>query len=79
MPGCRGNYVPLGSQSQPAATHTPVELLAARALPAKINQNSISGAHPGTPINVMQLRSGEDPELRNTLKNASYQGGRAAN
>ena len=35
MPGCRGNYVPLGFQSQPAATHTPVELLAARALPAK--------------------------------------------
>ena len=30
-------------------------------------------------IYVMQLRSGEDPELRNTLKNASYQGGRAAN
>ena len=37
MPGCRGNYVPLGFQSQPAATHTGVELLAARALPAKIN------------------------------------------
>ena len=35
MPGCRGNYVPLGFQSQPAATHAPVELLAARALPAK--------------------------------------------
>ena len=30
------------------------------------------------PINVMQLRSGKDPELQNTLKNASYQGGRAA-
>ena len=29
-------------------------------------------------ICVTQLRSGEDPELRNTLKNASYQGGRAA-
>ena len=28
---------------------------------------------------VMQLGSGEDPELQNTLKNASYQGGRAAN
>ena len=27
---------------------------------------------------VTQLRSGEDPELRNTLKNASYRGGRAA-
>ena len=37
VPGCRGNYVPLGFQSQPTATHTPVELLAARALPAKIN------------------------------------------
>ena len=30
-------------------------------------------------IYVMQLGSGEDPELQNTLKNASYQGGRAAN
>ena len=30
-------------------------------------------------INVMQLRSGEDLEPRNTLKNASYRGGRAAN
>ena len=36
-------------------------------------------AHPGTPINVMQPGSGEDPELQNTLKNASYQGGQAAN
>ena len=35
VPGCRGNYVPLGFQSQPTATHTPVELLATRALPAK--------------------------------------------
>ena len=30
------------------------------------------------PINVTQLRSGEDPELRNTLKNASYREGWAA-
>ena len=30
-------------------------------------------------VYVTQLRSGEDPELRNTLKNASYRGGRAAN
>ena len=37
VPGCRGNYVPLGFQSQPTATHVPVELLATRALPAKIN------------------------------------------
>ena len=29
-------------------------------------------------IYVTQLRSGEDPELWNTLKNASYRGGRAA-
>ena len=29
-------------------------------------------------VYVTQLRSGEDPELRNTLKNASYRGGRAA-
>ena len=35
VPGCRGNYVPLGFQSQPTATHPPVELLATRALPAK--------------------------------------------
>ena len=27
---------------------------------------------------LMQLRSGEDPELWKTLKNASYRGGRAA-
>ena len=27
---------------------------------------------------VTQLRSGEDPELQNTLKNASYRGGQAA-
>ena len=30
-------------------------------------------------VYVTQLRSGEDPELWNTLKNASYQGGQAAN
>ena len=30
-------------------------------------------------IYVTQLRSGEDLELLNTLKNASYQGGQAAN
>ena len=30
-------------------------------------------------IYVTQLGSGEDSELQNTLKNASYQGGRAAN
>ena len=29
-------------------------------------------------VYVTQLRSGEDPELPNTLKNASYRGGRAA-
>ena len=29
-------------------------------------------------IYVTQFGSGEDPELRNTLKNASYRGGRAA-
>ena len=69
----------LWASSQPTATHAPVELLAARALPAKINYSSISVAHPGMPINVMQLRSGEDPELQNTLKNASYRGGLAAN
>ena len=35
VPGCTGNYVPLGFQSQPTATHASVELLATRALPAK--------------------------------------------
>ena len=29
-------------------------------------------------VYVTQLRSAEDPELWNTLKNASYRGGRAA-
>ena len=39
-----------------------------------------TGFHHKNPnIYVTQLRSGEDPELRNTLENASYQGGRAAN
>ena len=33
----------------------------------------------GPMIYVMQLRSGEDPRLQDTLKNASYWGGRAAN
>ena len=28
---------------------------------------TISRAHPGTPINVTQLQSGDDPRLRNTL------------
>ena len=43
-------------QSQPTATHALVGLLATRALPTKINQVLISGAHPGTPINVMYAR-----------------------
>ena len=30
-------------------------------------------------IYVMRPGSGEDPKLQGTLKNASYQGGRAAN
>ena len=66
MPGCRQNYVPLGSQSQPTATHALVELLVARALPAK-NKVLTSGAHPGTPINVMKARVGEHPEQPNAL------------
>ena len=69
----------LWASSQSTATHAPVELLATRALPAKINKGSISVAHPGMPINVMQLRSGEDQKLQNTPKNASYRGGRATN
>ena len=79
VPGCRGIYVPLGFQSQPTATYAPVELLAARALPAKNKLRINQQAHPGMPINVMQPGSGEDPKLQNTLKNASYRGGRAAN
>ena len=31
------------------------------------------------PINVTQLRSGDDPRLWNTLENASYRGGWATN
>ena len=31
------------------------------------------------PINVTLLQSGDDPRLQNTLENASYQGGQAAN
>ena len=40
---------------------------------------SIGTSAWGVCVYVMQLRSGEDPELRNTLKNASYRGGQAAN
>ena len=40
-------------QSQSTATHALVGLLAARALPTKINEVLISVAHPGMPINVM--------------------------
>ena len=42
-----------------------------------MTDNIMSDSHPRD-IYVMQLRSGEDPELRNTLKNASYRGGQAA-
>ena len=52
----------LWATSKPTATHALVGLLAARALPAKINKVLISGAHPGMPINVTELRSGEDLE-----------------
>ena len=57
----------LRATSQPTVTHTLVRLLAARILPAKINKVLISGAHPGTPINVMALWSGEDLEHQSTL------------
>ena len=57
----------LWATSQPTATHALVELLATRALPAKIDKVLISGAHPGTPINVTALRSGEDLEHQSTL------------
>ena len=43
------------------------------------NGVSIGTSAWGVCVYVMQPRSGEDPELRNTLKNASYRGGRAAN
>ena len=45
VPGCRGNYVPLGFQSQPTANHALVGLLAARALPTK-NKLSINQHGP---------------------------------
>ena len=67
----------LWATSQPTATHALVGLLVARALPAKINKVLISGAHPGTPINVTELRFGEDLEHQSTL-NRLQQGGRAA-
>ena len=67
----------LWATSQPTATHALVGLLAARALPAKINKVLISGANPGTPINVMALQSGEDLEHQSTL-NCLKRGGRAA-
>ena len=65
----------LWATSQPTATL--VGLLAARALPAKINKVLISGAHPGMPINVTELRSGEDLEHQSTL-NRLQRGGQAA-
>ena len=67
------------ASSQPTATHALWNYWSLGPYQQKINKGSISVAHPGTPIYVMQLRSGEDPKLQNTLKNASYQGGQAAN
>ena len=43
------------------------------------NGVSIGTSAWGVCVYVTLLRSGEDPELQNTLKNASYRGGRAAN
>ena len=40
---------------------------------------SLLETEQGLEVYVMQPRSGEDPKLQITLKNASYQGGRAAN
>ena len=45
-----------GLQSQPAATHALVELLAARALAAKNKLRVNQRAHPGMPINVTEAR-----------------------
>ena len=46
-----------GLHSQPAATHTPVELLAMKGLTSK-NRKVLIDSHPGTPINVTQLWPG---------------------
>ena len=46
----------LQASSQPTATHALVGLLAARALPTKINEVLISKAHPGMPINVIEAQ-----------------------
>ena len=56
-----------------AQQHTTVESAA-----ALIIQDKTKGKYDEN-IYVTQLRSGEDPELWNTPKNASYRGGRAAN
>ena len=46
----------LWASSQPTATHALVGLLATRALPTKINEVLISGANPGTPINMIEAQ-----------------------
>ena len=60
MPSCRGNYVPPGfkptcSRPRPCGNYWPLGPDQQR-----INKITISRAHPGMPINVMQLRSGDD-------------------
>ena len=56
VPGCRGNYVPPGFKAnlQPL---TPLwDYWPLGPYQQKINQVLISGAHPGTSINVMYTR-----------------------
>ena len=68
VPGCRGNYVPPGFKAnlQPL---TPLwDYWPLGPYQQKINYVSISMAHPGTLINVMQPGSGEDPKLQSTPK-----------
>ena len=47
-------------------------------IPDLIGSKSNANLSGGGLLYVTRLRSGEDPELWNTLKNASYRGGRAA-
>ena len=55
----------LWATSQPTATHTLMELWAARALPSKI----------GMPINVMGLWSGDNLKHQNTLNHLQKEAG----
>ena len=77
VPGCRGNYVPLGFKANlqplmPLWDYWPLG-------PYQQNKSSINQrAHPGMPINVMYAQVWGGPRATRHTKNASYRGGRAA-